>query len=73
MDAGGREMCVNKTYAQRLIDAQEFMDLVREMRHAQKEANDMIAQAECYQEAIEYIKKAEVIENAVDNWIKENM
>ena len=35
MDAGGREMCVNKTYAERLMEAQEFMDLVRDMRNAQ--------------------------------------
>ena len=36
-------------------------------------ANDMIAQAECYQEAIEYIKKAEVIGQEVDKWINENL
>lgn len=64
-------MCVNETYAERLIDAQEFMDLVREMRQAQKEANDAIAQAECYQEAMEYVKVAEDWESKVDKWLEE--
>ena len=64
-------MCVNKTYAERLMEAQEFMDLVREMRQAQKEANDAIAQAECYQEAMEYVKVAEEWESKVDKWLEE--
>ena len=60
-----------KTYAERLMEAQELMDLVRNMRVAQKEANDMIAQAECYQEAMEYVKVAEEWENKVDKWLEE--
>lgn len=59
-----------KTYAERLMEAQEFIDLVREMRQAQKEANDMIAQAECYEEAMEHIKKAEDLEQIVDKWLE---
>ena len=60
-----------KTYAERLMEAQEFMDLVRNMRVAQKEANDAIAQAECYQEAMEYVKVAEGWESKVDKWLEE--
>ena len=63
-------MCVNKTCAERLMEAQEFMDLVRNMRVAQKEANDMIAQAECYQEAMFYVSKAEELEKEVDEYLK---
>ena len=59
-----------KTYAERLMEAQEFIDLVREMRQAQKEANDMIAQTECYEEAMEHIKKAEELEQMVDKWLE---
>ena len=66
-------MCVNKTYAERLMKAQEFMDLVQCMRQAQKEANDAIAQAECYEEAMEYVKKAEEWESKVDKWLEEQI
>ena len=59
-----------KTYAERLMEAQEFIDLVREMRKAQKEANDLIAQVECYEEAMEHIKKAEELEQMVDKWLE---
>lgn len=59
-----------KTYAERLMEAQEFIDLVREMRQAQKEANDLIAQVECYEEAMEHIKKAEELEQMVDKWLE---
>ena len=57
----------------RLDDYDTFLLMVSQMREAQKEANDMIAQVDCYQEATDYVKKAEVIEQAVDNWINNNM
>ena len=59
-----------KTYAERLMEAQEFIDLVREMRQAQKKANDLIAQVECYEEATEHIKKSEELEQMVDKWLE---
>ena len=49
---------------------ENFLGMVACMRKAQKEANDMIAQAECYEEAIEHIKKAEELEQMVDKWLE---
>ena len=49
---------------------EEFLGLVACMRVAQKEANDLIAQVECYEEAMEHIKKAEELEQIVDKWLE---
>ena len=49
---------------------ENFLGLVACMRRAQKEANDMIAQVECYEEAMEHIKKAEELEQMVDKWLE---
>ena len=49
---------------------EEFLGLVAYMRVAQKEANDLIAQVECYEEAMEHIKKAEELEQMVDKWLE---
>lgn len=50
---------------------ENFLGMVACMRRAQKEANDAIAQAECYQEAMEQIKVAEELESKVDKWLEE--
>ena len=65
-----REDVVNANY-QSIADYEDFLGLVSLMRKAQKEANDMIAQVECYQEAQDYIKKAEELEAMVDKFIEE--
>lgn len=49
---------------------ENFLGLVACMRRAQKEANDMIAQVECYEEAREHVKKAEELESMVDKWLE---
>lgn len=49
---------------------ENFLGMVACMRRAQKEANDLIAQAECYEEAMEHIKKAEELEQMVDKWLE---
>jgi hypothetical protein len=49
---------------------ENFLGMVACMRRAQKEANDMIAQVECYEEAMEHVKKAEELESMVDKWLK---
>lgn len=62
-----------KTYAERLMEAQEFIDLVREMREAQERAEmitgeedinfiDMlfVERREAEREVDEYLKKMEV-------------
>ena len=49
---------------------ENFLGMVAEMRRAQKEANDLIAQVECYEEAMEHIKKAEELEQMVDKWLE---
>ena len=49
---------------------EELVEMVAEMRKAQKEANDLIAQVECYEEAMEHIKKAEELEQIVDKWLE---
>lgn len=59
------------TVCKRLDDYDTFLLMVRKMRDAQKEANDAIAQAECYQEAMEYVNKAEEWESKVDKWLEE--
>lgn len=51
---------------------EELVEMVTQMRRAQKEANDMIAQAECYEEAMEHIKSAEEWESKVDKWLEES-
>ena len=53
----------------RLDDYDTFMLMVKLMRKAQKDANDMIAQAECYQEAMDYVRKAEELEKEVDAFL----
>ena len=55
----------------RLDDYDTFLLMVQKMRVAQKEANDAIAQAECYQEAMEYVKVAEEWESKVDKWLED--
>ena len=67
-----REDVVNANY-QSIADYEDFLGLVSFMRKAQREANDMIAQVECYQEAQDYIKKAEELEAMVDKWLEENV
>lgn len=52
---------------------ENFLEMVACMRQAQKEANDAIAQAECYQEAMEYVKVAEEWESKVDKWLEEKI
>lgn len=49
---------------------ENFLGMVACMRTAQKEANDLIAQVECYEEAMEHIKKAEELEQMVDKWLE---
>ena len=49
---------------------ESFLGMVSCMRRAQKEANDLIAQVECYEEAMEHIKKAEELESMVDKWLE---
>ena len=49
---------------------EDFLGMVACMRVAQKEANDLIAQVECYEEAMEHIKKAEELEQMVDKWLE---
>ena len=49
---------------------ENFLGMVSCMRRAQKEANDLIAQVECYEEAMEHIKKAEELEQIVDKWLE---
>lgn len=56
-----------------IADYEDFLGLVSFMRKAQKEANDMIAQVECYQEAQDCIKKAEELEAMVDKWLEGNV
>lgn len=53
-----------------LYQYENFLGLVACMRRAQKEANDLIAQVECYEEAMEHIKKAEELEQMVDKWLE---
>ncbi len=65
-----REDVVNANY-QSIADYEDFLGLVSFMRKAQREANDMIAQVECYQEAQDCIKKAEELELMVDKFIEE--
>ena len=65
-----REDVVEANY-NAIADYEDFLGLVSFMRKAQREANDMIAQVECYQEAQDYIKKAEELELAVDKFIEE--
>lgn len=49
---------------------ENFLGIVACMRRAQKEANDMITQVECYEEAMEHVKKAEELESMVDKWLE---
>lgn len=49
---------------------ENFLGMVACMRRAQKEANDMIAQVECYEEAMEHVKKAEELEKEVDAFLE---
>lgn len=49
---------------------EDLVEMVTQMRKAQKEANDLIAQVECYEEAMEHIKKAEELEQMVDKWLE---
>ena len=49
---------------------ENFLGLVACMRRAQKEANELIAQVECYEEAMEHIKQAEGLEQMVDKWLE---
>ena len=65
-----REDVVEANY-NAIADYEDFLGLVSCMRKAQIEANDMIARVECYQEAQDYIKKAEELELMVDKFIEE--
>lgn len=47
-------------------DYNEFVELVRRMREAQKAADRALALSDDYSEALIYIKKAEDIERDVD-------
>lgn len=67
------KMNIDKAFeivCERLDDYDTFMLMVKLMRKAQKDANDMIAQAECYQEAVDYVRKAEELEKAVDAFLE---
>lgn len=57
-----------RDYLDQIGELWDILDLVEQMRKAQRDANDMLAQAECYQEAMEYVKKAEELEKEVDEW-----
>ena len=57
-----------RDYENHIAELWQVLDLVQQMRAAQKDANDMIARVECYQEAQEYIRKAEEVEREVDEW-----
>ena len=59
-----------KSFAQRIIEYQEFVSLVRRMREAQKTAERAMAESDDYSEALIYINKAEEIEKEVDEWLK---
>lgn len=68
------KMSIDKAFdvvCKRLDDYDTFLLMVRNMRMVQKESNDAIAQAECYQEAMEYVKVAEEWESKVDKWLEE--
>ena len=65
-----REDVVDANY-KAIADYEDFLGLVSFMRKAQKEANDMIAQVDCYEEAQDCIKKAEELELMVDKFIEE--
>ena len=62
------EYPTERDYNNYIRELWKILDLAQEMRSAQKIANDMLAQAECYQEAMEYVKKAEELEREVDEW-----
>lgn len=59
-----------KSFAQRIIEYQEFVSLVRRMREAQKTAERAMAESDDYSEALIYINKAEEIEKEVDKWLE---
>jgi len=59
-----------KSFAQRIIEYQEFISLVKRMREAQEIANRAMAEAYDYSEALIYINKAEEIEKEVDKWLE---
>ena len=65
-----REDVVDANY-KAIADYEDFLGLVSFMRKAQREANDMIAQVDCYEEAQDCIKKAEELEAMVDKFIEE--
>lgn len=62
--------CTIDTYLKGLHDFETLLGMVACMRRAQKEANDLIAQVECYEEAMEHVKKAEELESMVDKWLE---
>lgn len=75
-EEGGKQMSkmsIDEAFGivcKRLDDYDTFLLMVSTMRKAQKEANDLIAQVECYEEAMEHIKKAEELEQMVDKWLE---
>ena len=56
----------------RLDDYDTFLLMVQKMREAQKHRNDITTTFENFTQLAEADKRQELIENAVDNWIKEN-
>lgn len=64
-------MCINKTYAERLMKAQEFMDLVREMRQAQKEQMTADIDWDNLEHYKEQDRKMFELQEMVDNWLEE--
>ena len=62
-------MCVNKTLAERLIEAQEFMDLVREMRIAQKWYKSLTEHDDRSTWSMASLEKSEK-ECKVDRWLQ---
>ena len=64
-------MCVNKTYAERLMKAQEFMDLVREMRQVQKEQMTADIDWDNLEHYKEQDRKMFELQEMVDNWLEE--
>ena len=59
-----------KSFAQRIIEYQEFVSLVKRMREAQEIANRAMAEADDYSEALIHVNKANELEKEVDEWLK---
>ena len=64
-------MCQQKTYAERLLEAQQFIDLVCEMRLAQKWNERLDEHDDTSTKMAAAVEKAET-EYEVDRWIEKH-